>query len=163
MKAGSKKTSSFTKVWKKAEYPLAENGEKQECQERETDNNGKKSVKLKALFFAIAFGKSPVDNIYCPGSLSFSFVYCFMSELFILLPVFPYDIQRDNIENKGNDKKDKSQGKSCQGFRAVKFLVSDQEGDNLHCNRGNSLERIGSEVGSKSCCHDHNHGFTNGA
>ena len=57
----------------------------------------------------------------------------------------------------------RAERKGGERFRAVKFLIADEQSDDLHGDGGDGFEGIGGEVGGEACGHDDDHGFADGA
>src|SRR6187431_852431 len=59
--------------------------------------------------------------------------------LFVLLTVFPDDVQREHVERERDEEQHQAERKGGQGLGAVELLVSDQQRDDLHGDRGHGL------------------------
>jgi len=65
-----------------------------------------------------------------------------VDSLFIFFTIPAHDIQGYYVENQGDHEQQQTQGKGGQGLGTVKFLVADQQGDDLYGNRGDGLQGI---------------------
>src|SRR5688572_18329341 len=78
----------------------------------------------------------------------------------VILLTIPFDdLKRDDVERESEEEKHEAEREGRQRLGAVEFLVSDQNGLDLHREGGDRLKRIEGEVGGKARGHDHDHGL----
>src|SRR6187397_3292280 len=70
--------------------------------------------------------------------------------LFVLLTVFPDDVQREHVERERDEEQHQAERERGQSLGTVEFLVPDQQRDDLHGDRGHRLEWIRRQVGGKT-------------
>src|SRR5215207_6114858 len=60
--------------------------------------------------------------------------------LFVLLTVFPDDVQGQNVESQRDQEQHETEREGRERLRAVEFLVADQQRDDLHGDGGHGFE-----------------------